>query len=158
MFFLWNMLQRHIQLGDGVTRIQCLANHVIDDHLVVGFQQDIIQGFLFIGDLINTGISYKILGFCHLALIQYFMVHRNHSLLGRQMVAKRIEGKEPHPISNRCVNKYKSDETRDSTGKCTKKAKTGKKAPVAKSTQLTYPAFYKIQAYIDADKYECKKK
>ena len=42
------------------------------------------------------------------------------------MVEKKCkEGKEPHPITNRCVNKCKQGETRDSTGKC-KKMSNGK--------------------------------
>lgn len=99
-----------------------------------------------------------------------------HQLVNNAEEKKCKEGKEPHPISNRCVNKCKSEETRDSTGKCKKKAKTEKKAktgkkakisnknktskksPVAKSTQSKHPAFYRIEAYIDADKYECKRK
>ena len=78
-------------------------------------------------------------------------------------------GKEPHPISNRCVNKCKPGETRDSTGKCqknkvktvkkansktAKKNKTSKKSPIASHK----PKFYKVAAYLDTDTYECKKK
>ena len=78
-------------------------------------------------------------------------------------------GKEPHPISNRCVNKCKTGETRDSTGKCqknkgntvkktkpksAKKNKTSKKSPEV----IQKPKYYKIAAYLDTDTYECKKK
>lgn len=79
------------------------------------------------------------------------------------------EGKEPHPISNRCVNKCKTGETRDSTGKCqknkgntvkkakpksAKKNKTSKKSPEV----IQKPKYYKVAAYLDTDTYECKKK
>lgn len=84
------------------------------------------------------------------------------------------EGKEPHPISNRCVKKCKPGETRDSTGKCRKsevktvkkvnakllkKNKTSKKSPVVQKSATPNPnKWYRVQAFIDASKYECKLK
>ena len=98
------------------------------------------------------------------------------------------DGKEPHPITNRCVKKCNKGETRDSSGKCQKKkkAKTAKKfvqkKPVKsktpkksaiknvskKSVQKSKsnktekvadkPTWYKVHAYIDSNMYECKKK
>jgi serine/threonine protein kinase len=78
-------------------------------------------------------------------------------------------GKEPHPISNRCVNKCKPGETRDSTGKCQKtkvktgkktKSKTAKKNKTSKKSPIAskQPKWYKVAAYLDTDTYECKKK
>ena len=78
-------------------------------------------------------------------------------------------GKEPHPISNRCVNKCKPGETRDSTGKCQKnkvntvkkaKPKSAKKNKTSKksSAVIPKPKYYKVAAYLDTDTYECKKK
>ena len=80
------------------------------------------------------------------------------------------EGKEPHPISNRCVKKCNKGETRDSSGKCTSKnkpksqtRKTVKKAnPKHSAKQLTKESLpknlYRIKAYVDANDYEIKPK
>lgn len=92
-----------------------------------------------------------------------------------QLMVNNIEGKkckpgkEPHPISNRCVNKCKPGETRDSTGKCQKnkgntvkkaKPKSAKKNKTSKksSAVIPKPKYYKVAAYLDTDIYECKKK
>lgn len=78
------------------------------------------------------------------------------------------EGKEPHPISNRCVKKCNKGETRDSSGKCTSKnkpksqtRKTVKKAnPKHSAKQLTKESLpkklYRVKAYVDANDYEIK--
>ena len=80
------------------------------------------------------------------------------------------EGKEPHPISNRCVKKCNKGETRDSSGKCTSKnkpkpqtRKTVKKAnPKHSAKQLTKESLpkklYRIKAYVDRNDYEIKPK
>jgi len=80
------------------------------------------------------------------------------------------EGKEPHPISNRCVKKCNKGETRDSSGKCTSKnkpksqaRKTAKKAnpkhSAKKVSEESLPKkLYRINAYIDRNEYEIKPK
>ncbi|MAJ97325.1 MAG: hypothetical protein CMI56_01785 [Parcubacteria group bacterium] len=51
------------------------------------------------------------------------------------------DGKEPHPITNRCVKKCNKGETRDSSGKCkkNKNGRTVKVAPVKKTTPKKAP-------------------
>ena len=94
------------------------------------------------------------------------------------------EGKEPHPISNRCVKKCNKGEQRDSSGKCTSKSKPKhrtrktvkkktksiptnsepkqtKSSPTNSEPKQTKsspkdsePKYYKINAYIDKNEYE----
>lgn len=97
----------------------------------------------------------------------------NH-IVNKTVEKKCKEGKEPHPISNRCVKKCKKGETRNSTGRCTskktniKKGKTVKQVNSKKKTQSQSKRnktskrvddkWYKVMAFIDANEYECRRK